>query len=101
MDSIEPEEILEKNARFKSSFGIDLIREDAKILLLLKKHGGLSAKDLIYQTQLSYRAFYIKMKFFIDSGVVHAKEGSTDRRVRIFYINETCARAGVDRRTNC
>jgi hypothetical protein len=47
MTNIDNFNIIEASKSFKKKYGIDLLREEAKILILLEKHGGLSTKNLM------------------------------------------------------
>lgn len=46
MTNIDNFNIIEASKSLKK-YGIDLLREEAKILILLEKHGGLSTKNLM------------------------------------------------------
>src|SRR3546814_8616743 len=80
MTNIDNFNIIEASKSFKKKYGIDLLREEAKILILLEKHGGLSTKNLMSFLNISNRGFYLKIKSLTEEGKIYTEECKTDRR---------------------
>jgi len=80
-------DFMEANDNFKSKYGIDLIREEAKILIIIEKNDGISAKQLFSFLNMSYRNFYLKLKSLIKEGKIYSVESVDDRRVKVLKIN--------------
>src|SRR3546814_12702474 len=79
MTNIDNFNIIEASKSFKKKYGIDLLREEAKILILLEKHGGLSTKNLMSFLNISNRGFYLKIKSLTEEGKIYTEECKTDK----------------------
>src|SRR3546814_13243103 len=101
MTNIDNFNIIEASKSFKKKYGIDLLREEAKILILLEKHGGLSTKNLMSFLNISNRGFYLKIKSLTEEGKIYTEECKTDRRVKIIKIRSEERRVGKECVSTC
>jgi DNA-binding MarR family transcriptional regulator len=82
--------ILDLDRKFSEKFGISFVRTEAKIILLLKKNGSLSIKELMSFTDVSYRGFYIILKKMIEKNHLSVKSDTKDGRVKRLVLNDIC-----------
>lgn len=84
-DSIDPDlldSVLEFDRLFSEQVGMMALRPEAKLLLILTRHGSLRIKQAMSLSGLSYRGFYILLQRLVKQKLVIVEGDSADGRVR-------------------
>lgn len=67
---------------FRTKFGFNFLKPEAKMILMLKMKNSLSIKESMSFLDLSYRGFYILLKRMEQSGTISLSDDPSDRRVK-------------------
>lgn len=67
---------------FMDRVGVDALRPEAKLLLLLNQHGAMSVKQAMSISGLSYRGFYNLLNRLSSQRLVTITPDTHDRRVK-------------------
>jgi hypothetical protein len=84
-DTIDPDlldGVLEFDRLFSEQVGMMALRPEAKLLLILTRHGSLRIKQAMSLSGLSYRGFYILLQRLVKQKLVIVEGDSADGRVR-------------------
>ncbi|WP_303795223.1 hypothetical protein [Sandarakinorhabdus limnophila] len=73
---------LELDRQFSEQLGINALRPEAKLLLILSETGALTVKQALSLSGLSYRGFYLLLNRLLESGFIEINGDDHDRRVR-------------------
>lgn len=82
------DDVLNVDLKFREEFGINFIRPEAKIMLLLKQRGPLSIKEAMSFINVSYRGFYLIINKMIEKRYVHIKQDDSDGRVKRIFLDD-------------
>ena len=75
-------DVLELDRQFSEQLGINVLRPEAKLLLILSQAGTLTIKQALSLSGLSYRGFYLLMNRLLAQGLVEINGDENDGRVR-------------------
>ncbi len=67
---------------FMAKIGVDALKPEAKLLLLLNQHGAMSVKQAMSISGLSYRGFYNLLNRLNAQQLVTITPDTSDRRVK-------------------
>jgi DNA-binding MarR family transcriptional regulator len=73
---------LELDRQFSEQLGINALRPEAKLLLILSETGALTIKQAHSLSGLSYRGFYLLLNRLLKNGFIEINSDEHDRRVR-------------------
>ena len=82
-------EMLELDRQFSESLGINALRPEAKLLLILSQAGTLTIKQALSLSGLSYRGFYLLLNRLLSQGLIEINGDEDDRRVRKMKLART------------
>lgn len=83
--------LLERFRAVEKRLGFDLLRPEAKILLALRSKGDLSIKELMIESGMSYRGFYLVFTRLTAQGLIESETDGRDKRVRRVRIAASAA----------
>jgi hypothetical protein len=75
-------DVLELDRHFSEHLGINALRPEAKLLLILSQTGTLTIKQALSLSGLSYRGFYLLLNRLLAQGLIEVNGDHDDRRVR-------------------
>jgi DNA-binding MarR family transcriptional regulator len=84
--------LLERFCIVEKRLGFDLLRPEAKILLALSSKGELSIKELMIESGMSYRGFYLVFTRLTEQGLIDSETDLRDKRVRKVRITADASR---------
>lgn len=90
------DDVLAFDRLFSDRLGMDALRPEAKLLLILTRHGSLRIKQAMSLSGLSYRGFYILLHRLIRQDLVVVEGDSADRRVRNIRLGKPIFAARPD-----
>lgn len=74
--------IFKMEDRFKTKFGFNFLKPEARLIMMLKMKKSLSIKESMSFLDLSYRGFYILLKRMEKNGTISLSDDPSDRRVK-------------------
>jgi DNA-binding MarR family transcriptional regulator len=74
--------VLELDRQFSERLGVNVLRPEAKLLLILSQAGTLTIKQALSLSGLSYRGFYLLINRLLAQGLVEINGDENDGRVR-------------------
>lgn len=69
----------------KTKFGVQFLKTEAELYFEIILNPGLSVKELMHRTNLSYRGFYNSIDLLLKSGLISMVIDNKDKRVRRIY----------------
>lgn len=85
MESVKKQkyaDVLELDRHFSEQLGVNVLRPEAKLLLILSQAGTLTIKQALSLSGLSYRGFYLLINRLVAQGLVEINGDENDGRVR-------------------
>jgi DNA-binding MarR family transcriptional regulator len=82
-------DVLELDRQFSEHLGINALRPEAKLLLILSQAGTLTIKQALSLSGLSYRGFYLLINRLMAQGLIEINGDDDDRRVRKVKLART------------
>lgn len=68
---------------FEEKIFVNLLRNEAHVLSLIKEDPGMSVKHYMSKSSLSYRGFFNVLNTLISQGLIQEEECMEDRRRRL------------------
>ena len=75
-------DVLELDRQLSEQLGVNVLRPEAKLLLILTQAGTLTIKQALSLSGLSYRGFYLLINRLLAQGLVEINGDENDGRVR-------------------
>lgn len=80
--------LFERNSVLSKRYGINLISQDARIILYVQAHAGCAIKDAQFNIGLSHRGFYLKLQKLVEAGYIVTARDPDDGRRRQLRVTD-------------